>query len=117
MIGSWIRSAGNVSRTRRRAIAEQQRSGPSGDGRNDRHLVALLEHRLLAVEETDVLFVHVDVDEAAKLSALVHQALAQPGELALEIVDYGGDAAALGLHFGGALGERAQRCRNAYQRH
>src|SRR5262249_16023880 len=96
---------------------QHRRSGASGDGGDDRHLVGLLEARLLAVEEPDVLLVDVDVDEAPELAALVYQALAQSRELTLEIVHDGGDALALGLYFGGALGERAQRRWNPYQRH
>src|SRR5207244_1715773 len=59
-IGSWISSVGNVSRRRMRGIASTGSTAP-GDGGNDRDLIAVLEHRLLRLEEPDVLLVHVDI--------------------------------------------------------
>src|SRR5262245_8476357 len=87
----------------------------SGDGRHDRHLVAVLEPGLVALEEADVLLVDVDVDEPPELSRLVQQALAEARELPLEVADDVGDAAARGLHLGAALRKGAERCGNPYQ--
>src|SRR5216117_3356322 len=91
-MGSWIRFEGNVSRTRVRVIASTLLP-TSRNGGHDRHRVAVLEGGLLAVHEADVFLVHVDVDEAAQLAALVHQPLLEPGELALEerLVDESGE--------------------------
>src|SRR5687768_4596907 len=44
------------------------------DGRDDGDLVALLEGRGRALQEPDVFLVDVDVDEAAKLAAVLDQA-------------------------------------------
>src|SRR5256885_15743013 len=83
-MGSWIRFEGNVSRTRVRVIASTLLP-TSRNGGHDRHRVAVLEGGLLAVHEADVFLVHVDVDEAAQLAALVHPPLLEPGGLALEV--------------------------------
>src|SRR5437867_4857452 len=83
-IGSWIRLAGNVSRTRVRVIVNTLLAA-SRDGGHDRDRVAVLQRRLAAVHEPDVFLVHVDVDEAPQLTALVHQPLPQAGKLALEV--------------------------------
>src|SRR4029450_22041 len=68
----------------------------SRDGGHDRHGVASLQRGLGALEEADVLLVHVDIDEAAQLAALVEEPLAQSWELALEILDDGGHGVARG---------------------
>src|SRR5262245_62820330 len=106
-MGSWIRLDGNVRRTRVRTTASTA-SVASGDGRDDRHLVAGLQRGLLAVEEADVLFVDVDVNEAPQLSGLVHQAVSEPRELAFEVVDEGAHGVGRGLDLGVALGNRAR---------
>jgi hypothetical protein len=64
--------------------------------------------------EADVLLVHVDIDEAAQLAALVHEALAHPGKLLLEVGDHGIDGVALALHLCVALRDLAQRGRNPH---
>src|SRR5215471_5039364 len=112
MTGWSTSCAGKVSLTRSRAIGRADELAPPGDGRHDRDLVALLERGLVAVEEADVLLVHVDVDEAADLPALLDDALAEPGKLAVELVDHGAHRRRLGLHLGGALGHRPERCGN-----
>src|SRR5262245_34700331 len=111
-MGSWMRLDGNVRRTRVRAMASTA-SAASGDGGDDRHLIAALQSGLLAVEEADVLFVDVDVDEASQLPRLVHQAVSQARELPFEVVDKGADGVGRGLDLGVAPGDRAQRGRNA----
>src|SRR5260370_928680 len=83
------------------------------DGRHDGDLVALLERRGGALQEPDVFLVDVDVDEAAQLAAVLDQALLEAGELALERLDQVGDGGGVGLDLGRALGEGAQRGRNA----
>src|SRR4030095_1934966 len=88
---------------------------PARDRGNDRHLVSLLERGLGALEEADVLLVDVDVDEAAQLAAVLHQPVPEPGVLALQHVDQVVNVGGVGLHFGGALGQRAKRGGNANQ--
>src|SRR5437667_7310046 len=113
-IGSWISSVGNVSRRRMRGIASTGSTAP-GDGGNDRDLIAVLEHRLLRLEEPDVLLVHVDIDEAPQLTRLVHEPFLQPGELALQVLHETLHRVALGLDLGVALRERAERGRDSYE--
>src|SRR5437870_6841505 len=113
-IGSWISSVGNVSRRRMRGIASTGSTAP-GDGGNDRDLIAVLERRLLRLEEPDVLLVHVDIDEAPQLTRLVHEPFLQPGELALQVLHETLHRVALGLDLGVALRERAERGRDSYE--
>src|SRR5262249_33497942 len=69
----------------------------SRDRRHDRHLVAVLQRRLLGLEEADVLLVDVDIDEAAQLTRLVEQAVLQTWVLALDVADQAVDRLALAL--------------------
>src|SRR5262249_24021877 len=57
--------------------------------------------------------VDVDVDEAPQLTLLVHEPLAQAGELALEVLHHVVDGLALGRHLGAPLGDRPQRGGNS----
>src|SRR5437867_4520722 len=107
-------AVGKVRRTRMRAI-ESTSSTPSRDRGHGRHLVAVLQRRLLGLEEPDVLLVDVDIDEAPQLPRLVEQTVLQPRELSLEVVDEAVDRFALGLDLGIALRERAQRRGNPYE--
>src|SRR5919108_4966236 len=111
-ISSWIRFGGNVSRTRVRVIVTTLLSS-SRDGGHDRDRVAVLQRRLAAVHEPDVFLVHVDVDEAPQLPALVHQPLLQTGKLALEIGHDVVHGCPLGRDLGVALRHLAQGGGNA----
>src|SRR5512146_2865476 len=92
------------------------RSRPAaGDRRHDGHLVPLLERGLLALEEPDVLLVDVDVDEAADLTALLHEAVPHAGILTLQISDQVGDGVGRHLDLGRALGHRPQGGGNAHE--
>src|SRR5204863_3578748 len=90
-------------------------SAPSRNGGDDRHLVAVLEGGLPALEEADVLLIDVDVDEATQVARVVDQPLLEPRVALLEVVDEVGDRRALSLHLGRALRHRAQRRGNPYQ--
>src|SRR5581483_997522 len=116
MIGCWISVGGNVRRTRIRLMPWPGLAAP-GDGGHDRYDVRLLDDGLLALEKADVFLVHVDVDEPAQLPALVHEAVPQAGELALEVGHDAVDRLAGRLHLGVALGHLSQRRRNADRRH
>src|SRR5688572_25064874 len=117
MIGSWIRRGGNVRRTRIRLTSRLRASATSGDGRHDRHHVGLLQGRLLTLQEADVLLVHVDVDEAAQLAALVDEAFLETGELPLEVGDDAVHRIAGGLHLGMALRDLTERRRDPDRGH
>src|SRR2546427_10074937 len=106
-IGSWISSVGNVSRRRMRGIASSGSTAP-GDGGNDRDLIAVLEHRLLRLEEPDVLLVHVDIDEAPQLTRLVAEPFLRPGAPALQVLHGTLLRVARGLNHGVGLRERAE---------
>ena len=59
----------------------------AGDGGDDADLVAVFERGLAVLEETDVLLVDVDVDEAADLAFFIDEAFLDSGEAGLELVD------------------------------
>ncbi len=69
------------------ASVRDGRSRSSGDGRHDRHLVAILESCLRALEEPDVFLVDVEIDKAPDRTLVVEQPLPKTRELALEILD------------------------------
>src|SRR2546422_3326571 len=112
-MGSWMRCAGNVRRTRILAMAAPG-SAPSGDGGHDRDGIAILEGGLLALDEPDVFLVHVDVDEAPQLSAVVQHALPEPGELAFQVVHHLRDRLPLGADLGVALRDGAEWSRDTH---
>src|SRR5438270_6848189 len=58
----------------------------SCDGRDDAHLIAVLDRGLEAVEVADVLVVEVDVHEAPHL-AILEQPAGDAGELRAEVVE------------------------------
>src|SRR6266478_5803011 len=101
--------------TRFEIMAGSGGSAPSGDGRNDGHLVSRLELRLRALEEAYVLLVDVEVDEAAHLAAFVDEALLHPGILLLETVDEIANVCGVDLHLGLSLGQRTERRGNPYE--
>src|SRR5438876_10843069 len=53
--------------------------------RHQEHLVSVLKRVGRATEETNVLFVHIDIEEAANLSGVVAQMRLQGGKLLIEI--------------------------------
>ena len=59
----------------------------SGDGGDDADFVAVLERRLAVFEEADVLLVDIDVDEAAHLALVIHEAFLDAGEARLQFDD------------------------------
>src|SRR5439155_8225864 len=85
----------------------------SRDGGDDGHLVPVLERRLAAGQEADVLLVHVDVDEAAELPRLLDEPLPEPRELALEVLDQLGHVLALGHDLARSAGDPAEGGGNA----
>src|SRR6266849_8456787 len=112
MMGCCTSSEGKVSLTRARAMdlspAPSLPSPASRDRGDDGDVIAGLERRLVALEEANVLLVDVDVDEAAHLAALVHEALLEAGELRLQALDQAGDGVGLAFDLGLALRQRAQ---------
>src|SRR5438094_4622760 len=84
-IGSWISSVGNVSRRRMRGIASTGSTAP-GDGGNDRDLIAVLEHRLLRLEEPEVFPVHEEFNKPRSLPRLAHDPSLNPGDWPLKVL-------------------------------
>src|ERR1700693_1574883 len=69
-----------------------------GEGRNDRHLVAILQRRLKPLERLDALVVHVDVDVVVDFAGLVaHEAL-ETAEAPLELIEQPADIARIDRH-------------------
>src|SRR6266545_5281202 len=91
------------------------RVATSCDRGNDGHLVPLLERGFRALEEADILLVDIDVDEAADLAALLHEPLAQPGVLALQILDQVGDRLGGRMDLARALRHPPQGSGNAHE--
>src|SRR5579875_625036 len=60
-------------------------SAAAGDGRDEHDLVTILELVGVAAEEPDVLIVDVDVDELAKIAAVVLDVLGERGKLGVEL--------------------------------
>src|SRR5215470_1679172 len=80
---------------------------PAGDRRQHRHRVAVPHRRLQPAEETHVLVVEVDVDEAPQPGA-VHQALAQPAVPGVKVAKELGEGGTGTLDRLGATGVGAQ---------
>src|SRR5206468_11756196 len=78
------------------------------------HLVVLLEGGLRALEKADVFLVDVDVDEAADLTAFLHQPFPHARELTLQILDQVADRVGRHLDVGRALGHRPQGSGDAH---
>src|SRR5581483_5178043 len=99
----------------RRRIAP--RLAAARDRRDDRHLVAVLDRRVEVLQKADVLVLDEDVDEAPYRAGLVADALLDAGKALLQIGDQLADVLAARRHFFGALGQLAQRSRNANRGH
>src|SRR5919202_1137844 len=102
MIGSLIFSSGNRMWKRRLGI-----SAPARDRRDDGHFIARLQRRVLALQEADVLFIHIDIDEAPQLALVVAEPLFQSRIRAVEVLDDFGNCRAFLFDFALSLGERA----------
>src|ERR1039457_3613319 len=57
---------------------------PPRNRRNDADFIAVFKHRLFVFEEADVLLVDIDVDEAAHLALVIHEAFLDAGEARLQ---------------------------------
>src|SRR5207237_2438507 len=90
-------------------------AGPAGDGRDDADLVARLHLGREPLEEADVLFADVDVDEAADPLG-VEEAVLDPRVTLLEIVDHLADRGAGRGDLVGAAGQRPERRGDSYRR-
>ncbi len=61
----------------------------AGDGRNQHHLVAVLERVGVAAQKADIFVVHVDVDEAPQLAGLVLDLGGERGKVGVDVGDQG----------------------------
>src|SRR5205823_1936151 len=68
-----------------------ERASAARDSRKDGDLVAILHGRLEAMQEADVLALHVDVHEAPQV-AVLGDALAQPVEALVQAVEHFADS-------------------------
>jgi hypothetical protein len=83
-------------------------------GRGDDDLVAVLEGRIGATQETDVLAVDVDVDEAMGPALVVEDALTDGRKLAAEVLDRVADRGGLDLDDAPAVGPLPQSSGKSY---
>src|SRR5437867_583098 len=85
MSGSLMSRGGNINHSRLCSAALDEADLPgrsvfdalamgssAGDSGNDANLIPVLERRLLVLQETDVFFVHIDIDEAAHLAFFIY---------------------------------------------
>ena len=82
-----------------------QRLLASCDGRNDGHFIAILQRSLTVLEEADVFFVHIDVDETANFPGFVDQSFFDSRVLSLEGFDGGTDCCCFDFDDFGLVGE------------
>src|SRR3984893_11322819 len=108
MIGSFSVSPRNVRRTVVRAMGSA-----SGDRRYDGEVVAVLERRLQPRPEANILVVPVDVDELAKFSLVVIQALLETRELLVQFVKRLRHVAGIDLDNGRTAGQLPKSARDA----
>src|ERR1700674_3260120 len=109
MTGSFRVSPRNVRRTVVRAMAVSA----SGDGRDDRKVVAVLQRRLEPGAEADVFVVPVDIDELAELPLVVVEPFLEARELLVQLVERLRDVAGIDLNNGRAARQLAQRAGHA----
>src|SRR3989304_4618093 len=84
---------------------------PSGDGGNDGNPVSGFQRGCSPLEESDILFVHVDINEAADVLPLTEpffQSFVTP----LQVLDQLPDRAPFCVNFGLAVGLCSEGCRN-----
>jgi len=82
----------------------------AGDGGDDADFVAVLERRLAVFEEADVLLVDIDVDEAAHLALVIHEAFLDAGEARLQFDDRLADGGGVDFDQLLVVGQLAERC-------
>ena len=70
-------------------------SGNSGD---DADFIPILQRRMLILQETNVFFVHVNIDETAHFAFFIHQAFLDARKLRLQFCDHVADSCAIDLH-------------------
>src|SRR5713101_4517142 len=81
---------------------------PSGNRRNQEHAIAFFERAGFAAEETDVLIVEIDVEELAKLAAVVADVASDGREASREFVQGVGDCAGARVNFLRTVGEATE---------
>src|SRR6184192_4979478 len=81
----------------------------SGDRRDDRQIVAVLQRRLEPRPEPNVLVVPVDVDELPKLAFVVIEPLPKARVFLVQLVERLRDVVGIDLDDGRAASELAQR--------
>ena len=78
------------------------------DGGDDADFIPILQFGLLVFEETDVLLVDINVDEAADCAAVVEQTLLETGEASLKFSDCLIDGRSVDLNDFFVVGELAK---------
>jgi hypothetical protein len=69
------------------------------------------------LQEADVLFVNIDVDETADGAGFIDEALFDPGVTGLEFDDRAGDVIGVDLDEFFVVGQFAERCGDSYFGH
>src|SRR2546430_15608763 len=94
------------------------RGFPSGDRRDDRQIVAVLQRRLEPRPEPNVLVVPVDVDELPKLAFVVIEPFPEARKFLVQLIERLRDVPGIDLDDGRPAGELTQRARHAnFDRH
>src|SRR5581483_10793029 len=98
-------------------LAGGERPGPlsaAGQGGQDRHGIAVLDRRVGLREVANVLVLHVQVDEPAKLSILLVQRVSDTGIVRAEIAKDLFDRGSIGVHYSLSPGVRAEKGGHPY---
>src|SRR6266446_1370817 len=87
---------------------------PPSNGWDNRHLVPIRQHRLLASHKADIFIIEIEIHELPNRSPLIAQLFSEPGEMASQLIQHVLDRCPCDFDFTLLLGELLQGGRNAY---
>ena len=85
----------------------------SGNRWDDADFIAVFERGGIILQETDILFVDIDVHEAANLAFIVHQAFGNAGKPRLQLLDGRANGGSVDFNQLLVVGQLAERRWNA----
>ena len=97
----------------RRSSGRSAATATSGNGGDDRYLVALGDGGFEALGEADIGVIDIDVDELPQAPGVVVQTIVEARIGRIEVGEHRADGFTLDAHLGAAAGEPAKRSRNA----
>src|ERR1700726_3512855 len=97
----------------RRSSGRSAATATSGNGGDDRYLVALGDGGFEALGEADIGVIDIDVDELPQTSGIVVETIVEARIGGIEVAEHRSDGVTLDAHLGVAAGEPAEGSRNA----